>query len=83
MDGCFELYGLDFMVGEDGSVSLLEVNPGPDFKQTGGRLKRVIEELWEQTFQICVDEEVERAKDFTLVYDKVSSVSGLGGMKMN
>ena len=83
MKGCFEVFGLDFMVTEDGLVSLLEVNPGPDFKQTGGRLKSVIEQLWEQTFSICIDDEVERAKDFSLVYDKVSSVSGLGGMKLS
>lgn len=83
MKGCFEVYGLDFMVTEDGAVSLLEVNPGPDFKQTGGRLKRVIEELWEQTFRICVDDDVGMAQDFSLVYDKVASVSGLGGMKMS
>lgn len=83
MKGCFEIFGLDFMVTEDGAVSLLEVNPGPDFKQTGGRLKGVIEQLWEQTFSICVDGEADKATDFSLVYDKVSSVSGLGGMKIS
>lgn len=36
-------------------ISLLEVNPGPDFKQTGDRLKSVIFYLWEQTLRIVVD----------------------------
>jgi tubulin--tyrosine ligase len=35
MNNCFEIYGLDFMVDEDLNTSLLEINPGPDFQQTG------------------------------------------------
>ena len=42
MTNCFELFGLDFMVDEELNVSLLEVNPGPDFQQTGDRLRNVI-----------------------------------------
>ena len=42
MTNCFELYGLDFMVDDQLNVSLLEVNPGPDFQQTGDRLRNVI-----------------------------------------
>lgn len=33
LPGCFEHFGLDFMVDEDFHVWLLEANPGPDFKQ--------------------------------------------------
>ncbi|CAN0494183.1 unnamed protein product, partial [Laminaria digitata] len=33
LPGCFEHFGLDFMVNEDFHVWLLEANPGPDFKQ--------------------------------------------------
>jgi hypothetical protein len=55
MAHCFELYGLDFLVDVEGNVSLLEVNPGPDFVQTGERLRSVIVQLWEQTFRIVVD----------------------------
>lgn len=39
-------------------VSLLEVNPGPDFKQTGDRLRSVIVQLWEQTISLIIDSEV-------------------------
>lgn len=55
MANCFELYGLDFLVDEDLNVHFLEVNPGPDFKQTGGRLRSVITQLWEQCARIVLD----------------------------
>ena len=55
MKNCFEVFGLDFMVDENLQTYLLEVNPGPDFKQTGDTLKKVIEGLWDQTLQIVLD----------------------------
>lgn len=55
MQHCFEVYGLDFLVDEDFGVHLLEVNPGPDFKQTGSRLQGIIAQLWEEIFQIVLD----------------------------
>lgn len=48
LPGAFEFYGLDFMVhGIDNSVSLLEVNSYPDFKQTGEDLKELINGLFD------------------------------------
>jgi tubulin--tyrosine ligase len=92
MGNCFELYGLDFMVDEDLNTILLEVNPGPDFKQTGDRLKRVIADLMEQTCCLIFDEkdisneesQWGRKNTFHLVYDKQWSASALsgGGMTM-
>lgn len=55
MSNCFEIYGLDFLIDDDWNVSLLETNPGPDFKQTGDRLKTSIANLWEETFRIVID----------------------------
>ena len=58
LPGCFELYGLDFLVSSDAGQDrawLLEVNPGPDFKQTGSRLKGVISHLIEDTARIVFD----------------------------
>lgn len=55
MSNCFEVYGLDFMVDEDLQVHFLEVNPGPDFKQTGNRLQGLIAQLWEQICAIVID----------------------------
>jgi len=68
MPQCFELYGLDFLVDSDLQVHLLEANPGPDFKQTGSRLRRVIVELWDQTCALVGLGG--QAPDFTKVYDK-------------
>ena len=102
MEHCFELYGLDFMVevpenvGEDMTVSILEINPGPDFKQTGDKLKLVIEELIEETCKVTIDnyqkepplpiptdENGKESGHFIEVYDKEWSVAKLrGGMSM-
>jgi tubulin--tyrosine ligase len=54
IDGCFEQYGLDFMVDDNWQVYLLEVNPGPDFKQTGSRLEAVIENLMGSTIDVAL-----------------------------
>jgi hypothetical protein len=54
IEGCFEHYGVDFMVDEHWNVYLLEVNPGPDFKQTGGNLMPVIEGLMSSTIDVAV-----------------------------
>jgi Tubulin-tyrosine ligase family len=57
LPGCFEHFGLDFMLDTAHNVWLLEANPGPDFKQTGAALKTVIAGLIEDTLRICVDGE--------------------------
>lgn len=86
MSSCFELFGLDFLVDESFQTYLLEANPGPDFKQTGDRLRRLIVDLWENTLQLVLDDGAslnggsEAMKDnfnFFLdkVYDKEWSVS--------
>ena len=54
--GCFEHYGLDFVievVGNDWHTRLLEVNPGPDFKQTGSRLQPAIRKLMGSTVDVA------------------------------
>ncbi|GEQ71685.1 hypothetical protein JCM33374_g5371 [Metschnikowia sp. JCM 33374] len=47
MANAVEIFGVDFLVNEDLSVKLLEVNSYPDFKQTGGDLKKIIDDLFE------------------------------------
>ena len=63
MSNCFEIYGLDFMVDESFQVHLLEVNPGPDFKQTGSRLKQVILKLWDQVCSIIMDKDMSTTEE--------------------
>jgi tubulin---tyrosine ligase len=54
IDGCFEHYGLDFIVDDSWNVYLLEVNPGPDFKQTGLKLESLIENLMGCTIDVAL-----------------------------
>lgn len=54
IEGCFEHYGLDFMVDDKWQVYLLEVNPGPDFKQSGSRLQPVIENMFASTIDVAL-----------------------------
>lgn len=52
VENAFEVFGLDFLVNEDLSVNLLEVNAFPDFKQTGDDLKGLIDELFDSVVQL-------------------------------
>jgi tubulin---tyrosine ligase len=90
MSNCFEVYGLDFMVDENFDAHLLEVNPGPDFKQTGGRLRGVIVNLWEEVSRLVIDQEMGTVSQsestegqMTLVYHKEWSASKLNGGGMS
>jgi hypothetical protein len=63
---CFELYGIDFLVDNQWNVYLLEVNPGPDFKQTGDRLSHVIVDLMSSTIDIVFPIGRDREDRYTL-----------------
>jgi len=55
LKGCFEHYGFDFLVDEQFNVYLLEVNPGPDYKQTGQALSNyIIGGLMSETIDIAL-----------------------------
>jgi hypothetical protein len=94
LSNCFELYGLDFMLSDDYEVFLLEVNPGPDFKQTGSRLQKVIVSLWEHTCRVILDQDQgleqqqgkrDGERGLIKVYEKewsVGMMQGGGGMKL-
>ncbi|PHH67635.1 hypothetical protein CDD82_1252 [Ophiocordyceps australis] len=46
LPNAFEVFGLDFLVDGGMRAWLLEVNAFPDFKQTGGQLKGLVERFW-------------------------------------
>ena len=77
INGCFEHYGLDFLVDDQWNVFLLEVNPGPDFKQTGLKLESLIENLMGCTVDVALLPEIDPqrhsdeddADQLTLVYE--------------
>lgn len=55
LPNAFELFGVDFMVDEAGTVWLLELNAYPDFAQTGEELKEaVVGRLFEETVDVAV-----------------------------
>jgi hypothetical protein len=51
----FEVFGVDFLVDAEGRTWLLEVNSFPDFKQTGGELRGVVERFWEAVLRRVVE----------------------------
>ena len=53
LENAFEVFGLDFLVDEEGTPWLLEVNAFPDFKQTGD-LKGVVGGFWSEALRVAV-----------------------------
>lgn len=54
LPNAFEVFGLDFMVDEQGTAWLLECNAFPDFKQTGEDLDGVVKGVWEGVVDYAV-----------------------------
>ncbi|KAL7925244.1 tubulin-tyrosine ligase family domain-containing protein [Trichoderma austrokoningii] len=54
LPNAFEVFGLDFLVDEHGEAWLLEINAFPDFKQTGGDLKEIVEGFWRGVMKVAV-----------------------------
>lgn len=56
----FEIFGIDFLLAEPNSqddplrVHLLEINACPDFKQSGSRLHKTIQNMFEGVLQLAV-----------------------------
>lgn len=79
----FELFGLDFLVSlpqgktAEPHVHLLEVNPGPDFKQSGCRLRGVVRGLLEAALDVAVLGEAAPA-DLAVVYEDTEAGAGFG-----
>ena len=86
MSNCFEVYGLDFVSDSGYNIYLLEANPGPDFKQTGDKLRETIVDLWEGICKVVLDPPLDKFVDnnssFSMVYEKEWSTSNLNGMKL-
>eukprot|EP01111_Echinosteliopsis_oligospora_P014310 TRINITY_DN5365_c0_g1_i1.p1 TRINITY_DN5365_c0_g1~~TRINITY_DN5365_c0_g1_i1.p1 ORF type:complete len:440 (+),score=116.27 TRINITY_DN5365_c0_g1_i1:50-1369(+) len=55
LKNCFELFGFDFLVDEQLNVWILEVNAGPDMKNTGDRLDHVVSSFLEDVLTVTVD----------------------------
>ncbi|CAD7701435.1 unnamed protein product [Ostreobium quekettii] len=55
MPNCFELFGFDLMVDADWNCWVLEANAEPDFKQTGQRLRCIVDGLVEGVLRLVAD----------------------------
>ncbi|KAK3316358.1 survival protein sure-like phosphatase/nucleotidase [Apodospora peruviana] len=53
LENAFEVFGLDFLVDDNGTAWLLEVNAFPDFKQTG-ELSDVVAGFWKEVLRLAV-----------------------------
>lgn len=66
LPNAFEVFGLDFLVDEQGVPWLLEVNAFPDFRQTGEELRGLVGGLWEGVVEEAVGRffgvEIQRAQ---------------------
>jgi hypothetical protein len=59
LSGSFEHYGIDFLVTSSNSVNsvkLLEVNPGPDYKQSGSRCRYIVEGMLTESVDVGLTE---------------------------
>lgn len=83
IEGCFEHYGLDFVIDDHFNVYLLEVNPGPDFKQTGSALSNVISGLMGDTVDVAVCDESYIGTGLTKVYEHKMSNKQNIAMKLS
>ena len=52
LPNAFEVFGIDWVLDENGNVWLLEVNAFPDFRQTGDALKGLVGDFWEIVLKI-------------------------------
>ena len=54
-ENCFELFGMDFMIDEDGLVWLIEVNTNPCLSLSSPLLKMLIPRMVDDALRLTVD----------------------------
>ena len=55
--GCFELLGYDFMVDNDMSVWLIEVNTNPSLDESSSILRALLPRMLDDALKLTVDKE--------------------------
>jgi len=56
-NGCFELFGYDFMLDDDLTVWLIEANTNPCLDETSDILKRILPRMLDDAFRLTIDRE--------------------------
>lgn len=59
---CFEIYGYDFMVDQEFSVWLIEVNTNPCLEESSQLLKGLIPRMIDDAFKLTIDKEYPNPK---------------------
>lgn len=54
-NGCFELFGYDFMVDNDLTVWLIEVNTNPCLDESSNLLKNILPRMLDDAFKLTID----------------------------
>ena len=52
---CFEIFGLDYMIDQNGKVWLIEVNRNPCLETSTSLLCRLISSMIDDAFRIAID----------------------------
>ena len=52
---CFEIFGLDYMIDQNGKVWLIEVNRNPCLETSTSLLCRIISSMIDDAFRIAID----------------------------
>ena len=76
IQGCFELYGADFVIGDDLSVWLLEINSCPALGASTHVTKRLCANVLEDTIKVVIDRKEDKGADtgqFELAFKQVPS----------
>lgn len=55
--GCFEMFGYDFMVDNDMTVWLIEVNTNPCLDESSSLLKQLLPRVVDDAFKLTIDKD--------------------------
>ena len=61
--GCFELYGADFVIGSDLSVWLIEINSSPALTPSTQITRTMCAQVLEDTVKVVIDKKTDRMAD--------------------
>ena len=54
-NGCFEIFGYDFMIDADFSVWLIECNTNPSLDESCSLLRQIIPRMIDDAFKLTID----------------------------
>ena len=61
---CFELFGYDFILGEDYKPYLLEINTNPGYEESSPLIKMLIPRMIDDALRLTIDKAFERNDNY-------------------